>query len=49
MASDKLKLEPQVVVNCSKWVLGTELGFTVRMVHALKREPPLSPLMPFLY
>lgn len=48
MVSDMLKLEPQVVVNRSKWVLGTELGSTARMVHVLKCGPPLSPLVTFL-
>lgn len=36
MASDTLKLELQVVVNHTKWLLGPELCSTARTVHALK-------------
>lgn len=33
---DSLELELQEVVNCPVWVLGTELGLSAKVAHALK-------------
>jgi hypothetical protein len=36
-----LELELQMVVNCSMWLLGTELGSSARAVCTLTAKPSL--------
>lgn len=36
-------LKSQAAVGCIRWVLGTELGYSVRAAHARATEPFLQP------